>query len=299
MTTTAATGEPSCSVRFAWDEELPAVRQFLAANFPADGHQNRRGWLDWQIQPPGDARFAVAMIGDELAGLSIFQRVEFLLPGGRRADGAFASCTMVQERFRRHGIGSALHRLRAESYGCALSSGQSQANAKVYGRLEFAEVAAYHEILWQRTWPRFFPRKRWLRHLFSWFCTHLPSRFFPRTQFAIMPNEAFEIPEDWFAARSSDGRFCLNGNEFLAWRYKGHPYLAYTASWVVQNGERIGLVIHRGVPGGGVRLVDAYWASAALGRVLAGFCQQIDAKNVDGVVGGRGGWGGGTRAGAG
>jgi len=101
-----------------------------------------------------------------------------------------------------------------------------------------------------------------------------------------MPNEAFEIPEDWFAARSSDGRFCLNGNEFLAWRYKGHPYLAYTASWVVQNGERIGLVIHRGVPGGGVRLVDAYWASAALGRVLAGFCQQIDAKYVDGVVAG-------------
>lgn len=287
MTTAAASSEPSCSVRFAHDGELPAVRQFLAENFPADGHQNRPGWLDWQLADPTGVRLALAWMGDELAGLSIFQRVEFRLPDGGPADGAFATCTMVGERFRRHGIGSALHRLRTETYGYALSSGQSRANARVYGRLGFGEIAAYHEVLLQRSWPRFFARKRWLRHLFSWFLFHRPGRFPARSRFALVPNENFEIPEDWFAARTGEGRrFCRNGNPFLVWRFKRHPYLAYAASWVLQDGERIGVAIHREAGGGVARLVDAYWAPGCLDRVLVGFCRRTAARSVAGVVAG-------------
>ena len=275
-------------VRFAAPGEIPAVRRFLSENFPADAHQNAPGWLDWQLANPAGTRVAVAVVGDEIAGLSVFLGVRFRAEDGGETDGAFATSTMVAERFRRRGLGSALHRFRAEQYGYALSTGQSDANAKVYGRLGFAEIATFAEFLLCRRFPRPFAAKRWLRFLGSWLRWRLCALRSGGQSVQSLAIADLALPAAWFAGRGGDLRLCIQDSAYLEWRYGAHPYLSYEASLVSCDGRPLGVVIHRAVGNGVRRIVDVYCGEGDLATVLAGFCRGTAAARLEGVVAGSG-----------
>jgi len=289
---TGKTDAPPPLLRFATESDLPAVRDFLAENFPPDSHQNRPGWLEWQLANPLGTRVAVAMVNGEIAGLSIFLRIRVDLAGVGETDGAFATSTMVSTRFRRRGIGSALHRLRAEHYGYALSTGQSAANAKVYDRLGFSTVAEFSEFLLSPRWPHFFPRKRWLRHLLSWGRCCLKRAAGPGTpalRLESTPGRGRAVPDAWFGARAGDAcRLCMTSNAYLEWRYADHPYLEYASSWILDGERPVGVVIHRALADGELRVVDLYCGPGDLPATLSAFCRLVPVPHVAGVVAGKG-----------
>ncbi|MBT7166628.1 MAG: GNAT family N-acetyltransferase [Victivallales bacterium] len=289
---TSKTGDSAPLLRFATASDLPAVRGFLAENFPPDSHQNRPGWLEWQLANPLGTQVAVAMVDGELAGLSLLLRVRVNLAGVGEADGAFATSTMVSTRFRRRGIGSALHHLRAEHYGYALSTGQSTANSKVYERLGFSTVAEFSEFLLSPRWPRFFPRKRWLRHLLSWGRWRLKRAAKPgdrALRLESSPGRGFAVPDEWFRARAGGAfRLCITSNAYLEWRYADHPYLEYASSWILDGERPVGVVIHRALANGELRVVDLYCGPGDLPAALSAFCRLAPATHIAGVVAGKG-----------
>src|SRR5690349_20559928 len=126
--------------------DKPHVVDFLQKRFGPDAVQCRSGRFEWQFERyPGGSRIYLCFDRDRLVGQSCFLPVTLQL-GSDRFSAAFSIDTMVDPEYRRRGIGERLHRIRLETFQVALSSGQSEANVKLYQKMGWPVLGRYFQF---------------------------------------------------------------------------------------------------------------------------------------------------------
>ena len=267
MRASVGTGLQGLAVRRMRAGEVDAVRRFLAAHAPAGRPPHRPGWFEWQyVDNPDGCDVRVCCTGARLVAASGF--IPFALTlGGVRRSGAFATNTLVAPAFRRRGLGRAIHEARAADYDVALSSGQSGANARVYGNVGAVVVGGYRQCLAQTTPPLHRPRPRVAREVASWLRWRMAAQ--PPSGLRVRIEDAVpDVPNSCYAARFGDGSVGpIWTPEHVAWRYARHPYFEHRFATVFRAREKIGFAVLR-PKAGGHTLVDLYAPHADQADVL-------------------------------
>lgn len=98
------------TVRFANPDDAPAIRSVIAELMPELDHARRHQWL-YEDNPHGRALTWIAVEDDtkEVAGCTSFFR-RTLIVDGKEVGGALGGDGFVRPRFRRRGLGAAMHR---------------------------------------------------------------------------------------------------------------------------------------------------------------------------------------------
>ncbi len=266
-----ATDDPAVECRPLRKDELPQALAFLRETFPGSAHQNRPGWFEWQyLRHPEGFHVQVCLCNGRIAALSGFLPCSVEL-GGRRVRAAFSTSTMVHPAFRRRGLGERLHRARLEAYDVALSSGQSEANRRLYAKMGWPVLGGYFEAKARKGPPRARRLRAFAKEAIAWLAWRLrPSG--ARGRFALVPDEtgACAWADRWGGRRFPEGvAGPAHGAAYLRWRYGEHPYFRYEICVVRRGADEIGAAVLRRDTRGAV-LVDAYGAPGELPAVLAG-----------------------------
>ena len=226
--------------------DLAAVRAFIAEQLPAHRLQRQPSWFEWQYvaNPDGfDARICIE--GSRVVAMSGFIPCRFESEGGILT-GAFSTNTLVHPDYRRRGLGRELHKTRLRDYDYALSSGQSDANLRLYRQLGFVTCGRYRRLFAQTTAPSPRPNARFLRQLWSW------GRWLAKgsdrdseLRVRIDPH-APRVPDACYRERFGDqaiGPVWNHGH--VVWRYERHPYFDYIFATVFRAGDAIGFAVIR------------------------------------------------------
>lgn len=266
------------------EEQIPAVQKFLARNFPANDHQNRPGWLEWQIANPSGAHIQLCLCDREIAALSFFLPVRFRCQGKSRS-GAFSVSTMVAPEHRRKGLGKKIHAARLENFDFALSSGQSVANHKLYMKMGFHKLEEYRFMLVTKKIPRPYFKRKYVHEFLSWAKFKSVSLTGSLRQSGLRVKVERTLPDDipqaFFEDRlpQSDVIFPLHNRDYLQWRYVDHPYFRYEFALVVDGDNLLGLGVLRR-SGKQIILVDMYCLHKDLPRVVHSLVTDVDADVV-------------------
>ena len=247
--------------------EAEAVRLFLAANAAASRPPHRPGWFEWQyVDNPSGCDVRVCCAGERLVGASGFIPCSVVVDGVRRRC-AFSTNTIVSSEFRRRGFGRKIHEARAADYDVALSSGQSEANARVYRSIGAVVVEEYRQCLAQTSLPVSRLRPRVAREILSWLRWRASGRTAPGLDVRL-EDVPPEVPDSCYTERFGDGAVGpIWTPEHVAWRYARHPYFDYRFATVFRARQKLGFAVLR-PKARGHTLVDLYASHANQAGVL-------------------------------
>ena len=278
----------SFQCRRATEDEVPAVLAFLRETFGADAHQNRPGWFEWQYQRhPEGFHVQICLERERIVAVSGFLPCRVSL-NGRTVRAAFSTSTMVHPEFRRRGLGGLLHRARLEAYDVALSSGQSEANRRLYAKMGWSVLGEYVEAVARKAPPRARSLRAFGKQALAWLAWVSRGRA-ARRRFGLVPDpeRARAWARRWGARRFPGGAAGpVHDAAYLTWRYAEHPYFRYETCVVLDGPDEIGAAVLRRDAAGSV-LVDAYAPPERLPAVLAGAAAASPGPVIRAVAAGR------------
>jgi|TARA_B100001964_G_C14178986_1_gene575262 GNAT superfamily N-acetyltransferase len=257
--------------------ETESAERFLKAH----AHQRTprpRGWFAWQyVGNPDGFDVRVCRDGDSIAGISGFIPCRLEIDGVVRT-GAFSTNTVVAPPYRRQGLGRALHETRLRDYDCALSSGQSADNRRLYEQLGFVVCGDYRRVFVQTTLPTFRFRAQTLSEWRSWLFWRFWARRRARAGRAVRVEVERRAPPDdptlygpRFDGLAVGPRW---ERSHVVWRYERHPYFTHQFASVFDGENRLGFAVVRKCQAATV-LVDLYGKPANLPLVLRGIADRF------------------------
>jgi len=232
-------------LRKATEQDERKIESFLFENFEPEEPQLKQGWLDWQLKQP--MGFNIQLIDSpdkKIAALSFFLQYTIKTIKGM-CTSAFSISTMVSKEHRRKGLGGMIHNKRLEEFDFAMSSGQSNANAKLYSKIGFESVGQYKFALIQKAFPRFTFSKAYAHNILSWIKFKF-SRCKSNYEIRVISKLPDSLPSNIFEKRlSENSNSIVHDLEYIQWRYVQHPYINYQIYEVSSEGSVDGLIICR------------------------------------------------------
>ena len=136
-------------------EDKPMVMDFLRINFGHNSVQCRKDRFEWLFERnPWKTIIYLSFSKNELIGQICFLPVKLRFKN-KQLSAAFSIDTMISPEYRRKGIGRMLHQIRKEKYQVALSSGQSEANTRLYNKMGWLTLGTYFQFDLVKRFPKF------------------------------------------------------------------------------------------------------------------------------------------------
>jgi len=264
------------------------IESFLKNNFEITDPQNHSAWLNWQIiRPPASHILLCCTEQNEIAAISFFLPYVFLINNNKH-DAAFSISTMVSKDFRRQGLGDSIHNERLKNYSFALSSGQSDANFKLYEKKGFHSLGEYNYALINKTLPKVQLNKIFIHELAAWVKYKLSTALrSPKFELQENVNLPSEIPDTFFNERiGGSSSFPIHNVSYLNWRYLEHPYLSYKINTLYDGDSLVGILITRRDKNT-INIIDIYTNISDFQEVLFSFTSQTQYSRIYSLYVGR------------
>jgi predicted N-acetyltransferase YhbS len=253
-------------VRLARPDDQPRIQALIAELLPEFDPRKRWEWI-YRGNPHGPALTWIAIddASGETAGCTSFFRRR-LVVDGREVGGALGGDGFVSPRFRRRGIGGAMHRASAADmakHGIEVMFGTPMpANATPLagaGARDVTQTVRYVRILDAHA----LHVPGLLGSLLTPFIAPLPTRARLEPMLPLDPR----VDEIWRATEPELGIATVRDAEFMTWRYLNSPSRRQHAFVVVHRREPIGAVALE-IIDRKMRLVDVLAPAAHWPRVL-------------------------------
>jgi GNAT superfamily N-acetyltransferase len=253
-------------VRLARPDDRPRIQALIAELLPEVDPRKRWDWI-YAGNPHGPALTWIAIddASGEAAGCTSFFRRR-LLVDGRETAGALGGDGFVHPKFRRRGIGGAMHRASAAGMADAgievMFGTPMPANATPLagaGARDVTNTVRYVRVLDAHA----LHLPGLLGDLATPFVAPLPTR--ARLE-PMLPNDA-RVDELWRETAPELGIATVRNAQFFTWRYLDSPSRRQHAFVVMHRHEPIGAVALE-IIGRRLRLVDVLAPATAWPRVL-------------------------------
>ncbi len=255
--------------------ELPQVLDFIRDVFPPNGHQNIKGWFEWQyLKYPYGFHVQICCDNEKIVAMSGFLPV-IIYANGQKLSAAFSTNTIVHPSYRRQGLGGRLHKARLESYDIALSSGQSKANRNLYAKLGWKILGTYFNAMACKRPSDFFPLKWFGKQVVAWGKWVIASQSIRRPVHLIDDEEqVLNFVEKCKFIRFPEAAYGpIHSADYVYWRYKKHPYFQYRMVLVKEGKEELGVIVFRSSEGQWI-IVDIYGPNKNIVRLLTAFTKE-------------------------
>ncbi|SHI14733.1 GNAT family N-acetyltransferase [Desulfofustis glycolicus] len=232
-------------LRYQWAkrEDTPLIQEFIREQFGADSIQAASGRFDALFtEHPGGFHVALCCFARRIVGVRCYLPARIVCCQ-QEYQAAFPIDLMVSPEFRRKGISSLFVDMALERFKATVSSGQSTAQAAVYGKKKALIVAAYHKGYLVRRPSTSKGLKTTARDILSWVrWTVMNKPQIVNTDLNINDlNRIQNILSDRFG--ENDAGIATSG-ELLAWRYAGSFYQDCRLA-LLKIGEDSGVVAYR------------------------------------------------------
>lgn len=267
-------------------EDKPQVSDFLKNHFGNDSVQCRRNRFEWQFERyPGGTKIYLCFHDHKLVAQICFLPVNLQLKN-ERLSGAFSIDTMVTQEYQRKGIGEKFHQLRLENFQVALSSGQSEANAKLYKKMGWSILGKYFEFRLVKRFPKLKRAKLFAKDILNYShykCTL--KKYNEKPRIIISSDYPKELSQQLDRGLESEA-FIRVSCDYLNWRYGGHPYFKYSYIQVFDGHKWLGTCVARISKPGYYRLVDFYCSRQNFPALLEGIAHPLDGYCIEGELAG-------------
>jgi len=266
------------------NEDKNALICFLYDNFGKDSLQCKPNRFEWQVvNNPNNARAYLCFFSDELIGQTDYLP-GLLRLGDEQFTAAFSVDTMILHKYRRKGIGQKFHQTRLDNYQVALSSGQSHANRKLYGKMGWKKLGSYFKFKIVKRFPKFEFNKLFIKDMFSFL------RYKARVK-RLNKNPSIKYMADFpdrmlnlLERGVDDEAYIKNDPVSLKWRYQDHPYFTYNYIEVFDGCLSLGCCVTRELTKGCCKLVDFYCKRGDLAGLLEGLTYSLNADCILGQI---------------
>lgn len=269
--------------RWAEPEDVPRIKEFISEHFGPDSIQAATGRFEalFTEHPCG---FHVALCGaaGKIAGLRCYLPARIVC-NRQEYQAAFPVDLMVGPEFRRMGISSYFLDMALERFQVTISSGQSTAQAALYGKRNAVVVASYHKGYLVRR-PRLGNGiKTSAREILSWF-RWVGLRKLQTGVFDLHADGVDGI-RDILADRFGEGEAGVGAtSDLLIWRYAGSFYRDCRLA-LLECGEDRGIVAYR-VRNNETQILDIFCRAESLQRLIRGAAAGLAGARLTAVFAG-------------